>query len=270
MSDLSDRVNRALAAINHQRKQLESLEILSLSSTIPAWKSRTIRILKPYLVTEELQIIQSVNGSSWPNEKKLLSSALREIEQGLVAMPEHYLASPDPLNEATSAGPPHAVSIDEENSDGSTVADINVFVVHGHDTLAKLELARTLEKLNLTAIVLHEQANEGKTVIEKFERNASRVAFAVILLTPDDAGYPAGKPEDVSPRARQNVLLELGYFLGALGRSRVCVLHKGQVEIPSDYLGVVYLQMDESGAWRFSLAKELKQAGLPIDLNALA
>ncbi len=135
--------------------------------------------------------------------------------------------------------------------------------------MAKIELARTLEKLKLDAIVLHEQPNEGKTVIEKFERDASKVSFAVVLLTPDDFGYPKGKPDEAKPRARQNVVLELGFFSGALGRSNVCVLYKGDLEIPSDYLGVVYVPMDDGGAWKFALARELRQANLPVDLNNL-
>ena len=236
---------------------------------MPAWRNRTNRILKPFLVSEELKILQSIHDVTYPGSRILLLKALEDIENGLMTMPEHYLVSSDQLNEASSTRSPQTASVDEGISERSADAGTNVFVVHGHDTLAKVELARTLEKLKLTAIVLHEQANEGKTVIEKFERDASRVSFAVILLTPDDAGYPAGKPDDVRPRARQNVLLELGYFSGVLGRSRVCALHKGDVEIPSDYLGVVYVPMDESGAWRFSLVKELKQAGLPVDLNSL-
>ena len=144
-----------------------------------------------------------------------------------------------------------------------------MFVVHGHDNLAKMELARTLERLKLRAVVLHEQPNEGKTVIEKFERDASKAAFAVVLLTPDDVGYPVGKPDDSKRRARQNVILELGYFSGSLGRANVCVLYKGEVDIPSDYIGVAYVQMDDAGSWRFTLAKELRQAGLQVDLNDL-
>jgi predicted nucleotide-binding protein len=145
-----------------------------------------------------------------------------------------------------------------------------IFVVHGHDSEAKIELARTIEKLKLIAVILHEQPNEGKTIIEKFERDASQVSFAVVLLTPDDIGYPKSNPDSMKPRARQNVILELGFFTGALGRSNVCVLYKGDVEIPSDYMGVTYIPMDDGGAWRFALGKELRQANLTVDLNDLS
>lgn len=141
-----------------------------------------------------------------------------------------------------------------------------MFVVHGHDDGAKETVARYLSKLDLEAVILHEQPNRGRTVIEKFEAHAD-VAFAVVLFTPDDVGHPAGRPEDAKPRARQNVVLELGFFMAALGREKVCVLYKSGVEVPSDYSGVLYHAMDEAGAWRFLLAREMQAAGLSVDLN---
>lgn len=143
-----------------------------------------------------------------------------------------------------------------------------VFIVHGHDETAKESAARFIEKLGLKAIILHEQSNAGRTIIEKFEAN-SNVAFALVLLTPDDIGAPKDKKDEAKPRARQNVILELGYFMGKLGRGRVCVLYKEGVEIPSDYQGVLYIPMDSADAWRMTLAKEIKEAGLPVDLNKL-
>lgn len=141
-----------------------------------------------------------------------------------------------------------------------------VFLVHGHDEEAKQSVARFLEKLHLEPVILQEQPNEGRTTIEKFEKNAD-VEYAIILLTPDDVGYPKNKPEEARSRARQNVILELGYFVGRLSRKRVCALCKGSVEIPSDYHGVLYLAMDDADGWRLKLAREIKQSGLSIDLN---
>ena len=142
----------------------------------------------------------------------------------------------------------------------------NVFVVHGHDDGLKETVARYLSKLKLNPVVLHEQPNQGRTIIEKFEKHAD-VDFAVVLFTPDDIGYPVDSPTQSKPRARQNVVLELGFFIGALGRHRVCVLHSGDIELPSDYSGVLYLPLDAGGAWRFLLAKEMKSSGMQIDLN---
>ena len=144
-----------------------------------------------------------------------------------------------------------------------------VFVVHGHDNEAKEGTARFLERIGLEPIILHEQASSGRTVIEKFENYSADIAFAVILLTPDDVGAAANAATHLNARARQNVILELGYFMGRLGRVRVCALHKSGVELPSDYQGVLYIEMDSSGAWRAKLAQELVQAKLPIDLNGL-
>ena len=144
----------------------------------------------------------------------------------------------------------------------------DIFIVHGHDEAAKHEVARVIEKLGLHPIILHEQADRGRTVIEKFEAHAV-VGFAVVLLTPDDMGYPMDKPSEAKPRARQNVVLELGYFSGILGRANVCALLKGDVEIPSDYAGVLYTPMDAAGAWKVTLAREINAAGIDVDLKKL-
>jgi predicted nucleotide-binding protein len=144
-----------------------------------------------------------------------------------------------------------------------------VFVVHGHDEEAKQSAARCLEKLELEAIILHEKPSQGRTIIEKFEDYAD-VGFAVVLLTPDDVGAARDDIGDLKPRARQNVIFELGFFIGKLGRKRVCALHKGDVEIPSDFAGVLWVPMDPGGAWRFTLGREMKAIGLGVDLNKLA
>ena len=142
-----------------------------------------------------------------------------------------------------------------------------VFVVHGHDDAARETAARFLEKLDLEPVILREQPNKGRTIIEKFEEIAADIRFAVVLLTPDDEGARAGKADDLKPRARQNVILELGFFLGRLGRERVCPLVKGDVETPSDYDGVVYTRLDDADGWKIKLFNELKAAGFDIDAN---
>lgn len=141
-----------------------------------------------------------------------------------------------------------------------------VFVIHGRDGEAKQTVARFLEKLSLKSVILHEQPNEGRTIIEKFEDYA-HVGFAVALLTPDDAGSLQDDKNNLKPRARQNVIFELGFFIGRLGREGVCVLTKGEVEIPSDYAGVVYIPLDNSDGWKMRLIKELKSAGFEVDAN---
>jgi predicted nucleotide-binding protein len=137
-----------------------------------------------------------------------------------------------------------------------------VFIVHGHDNEAKVEIARFLERIGFVPIILHEQASKNQTVIEKIESN-SDVGFAIVLLTPDDEGNKKG--DLPQPRARQNVVLELGYFVGHLRRERVCALMRGKVEIPSDFGGIVYETFDEFGGWKSKLAKELEAAKYVID-----
>jgi predicted nucleotide-binding protein len=142
-----------------------------------------------------------------------------------------------------------------------------VFIVHGHDIYAKSEMARTLERGGFEAIILHEQASAGKTVIEKIEDNTD-VAFAVVLYTPCDVGRAKeGKIDDERSRARQNVVFEHGYLIGKLGRERVCALVKDDIETPGDISGVVYITMNDAGAWKMELAKEIKNAGLQVDMN---
>ena len=140
-----------------------------------------------------------------------------------------------------------------------------VFLVHGHDERVKYSVARFLDKLNLEVIILHEQPNKGRTVIEKFEQH-SDVGFAVVLLTPDDIGSLAADSK-TQARARQNVILELGYFFGKLGRERVCAIHSGGVELPSDIHGIIYIPFDAGGGWRLELAKEVRAAGIDVDMN---
>lgn len=142
-----------------------------------------------------------------------------------------------------------------------------IFVVHGHDDGIREAVARLVERLGFEAIILKEQANQGRTIIEKIEAN-SDVGFAIVLLSPDDVGGKVGGAQ--APRARQNVLLELGYFIGKLGRSRVCALTTSNgMELPTDFAGVVWEPYDDAGGWKQTLARELQAVGFDIDWNKL-
>lgn len=142
-----------------------------------------------------------------------------------------------------------------------------IFLVHGHDDHIKEKVARFLEKNDFEAVILHEKASGGRTIIEKIEAH-SDVGFAIILLTPDDVGK--AKNEDVlQSRARQNVVLELGYFMGKLGRNKVCAFKSNELEIPTDFSGVIWNQLDNAGAWKHILSKELSEAGYDLDSNKL-
>jgi predicted nucleotide-binding protein len=182
------------------------------------------------------------------NQLKIMESCIEQLETE--------------IDLASSVGhQPHGRVIDLQASN-------RVFVVHGHDHGHKEALARFLEKVGLEPIILHEKPNAGRTIIEKFSDYAD-VHFAVVLLTADDEGRARDDPNQLRPRARQNVILELGYFLGKLGRPRVCALYESGVDIPSDYQGVLFVPLDAQEKWRVDLVRELKAAGFEVDANKI-
>ncbi|MBE9525728.1 MAG: nucleotide-binding protein [Proteobacteria bacterium] len=141
-----------------------------------------------------------------------------------------------------------------------------VFIVHGRDNEAKQEVSRFIEKLGLKAIILHEQASAGMTIIEKIEHYSNDADFALVLYTACDLGQ--GIHESNTPpkhRARQNVVFEHGYLMAKLGRENVCSLVKGDIETPNDISGVVYVNLDQLGAWKNEVTKELKSCGYEIN-----
>lgn len=160
----------------------------------------------------------------------------------------------------------HGNHIDLLNQVESENGPSEIFLVHGRDSGAKEMVARFLEKMNLKPVILAEQINVGKTIIEKFEYHAN-VGFAIVLMTPDDIASILEEEGNLYFRARQNVIFELGFFVGKLGRQRVCALIKGDVEIPSDYSGVVYIELDPQEGWKLKLIHELKFAGFSVDAN---
>ena len=144
----------------------------------------------------------------------------------------------------------------------------NVFIVHGHDEEMILKVEQVITKLGLSPIILHNQVNAGNTIIEKFEANSSSAQFAIILLTADDEGKDKTESE-LHFRARQNVILEMGYFMGKLGRKKVFPLLGIGVEKPSDLDGIVYVPIDSNDIWKYELVKELKACGYNVDANKL-
>ncbi len=137
-----------------------------------------------------------------------------------------------------------------------------VFIVHGHDDLSKLEMADFIEGLDLQPIILHMQASSGRTIIEKIE-HYSNVGFGIVLYTPCDVGSKAGALNG-SYRARQNVVFEHGYLIGKLGRPRVAAVVKDTVETPNDIGGVVYVALDAQGHWKEELKKEMRSVGYQV------
>jgi predicted nucleotide-binding protein len=155
----------------------------------------------------------------------------------------------------------------QSDKESNNENDKNIFIVHGHNTEILESVARLIEKIDLFPIILNEMPNEGKTIIEKFEKYTN-VNFAIIILADDDFGKSKLDGE-MNDRARQNVILELGYFIGKLGRERVLPLYLENVELPSDIHGLLYVPIDKLNNWRYSVVKELKHSGYKIDANKL-
>lgn len=164
-----------------------------------------------------------------------------------------------PLCEVENQDPINQVKVDMNNK--------KVFIVHGHDSGLKNEVARFITNMGYEPIILHEQPNKGKTIIEKIEA-FSNVCYAIILYTPCDKGATADS-QNLQPRARQNVVFEHGFLIGTLGRNKVCALIKNEVEKPGDVDGIVYVTYDDRGAWKKDIAKEFKDLGMEFNMDAL-
>lgn len=153
--------------------------------------------------------------------------------------------------------------IESTHFENTQINTNKVFIVHGHDDGLKNQIARLLEKQGIEPIILHEQVNAGKTIIEKIEYYGNDVGAALILFTPDDEGK-AKSDSELKNRARQNVVLETGYFLGHLGRDRIItIVSDDTLELPGDLQGVVYTNK----SWELIIMKELKSMGFNIDME---
>lgn len=156
---------------------------------------------------------------------------------------------------------------DDENTpkNDSKINNNKVFIVHGHNGEIKYKTAELLRKLGIEPIILHDQPNSCRTIIEKIEDFGSEASAAIILFTPDDVGKAVSEDEPKS-RGRQNVVFEAGYFMGLLGRNNTILIKSdNSIELPGDLDGIVY----SDSANEFMIAKELKSMGFDIDLNKI-
>lgn len=186
-----------------------------------------------------------------------------EFQKGLNAAKVQLLAISEDVTKHFEDGNKPVVS-----SKSLSMVNKKVFIVHGHDESLRVKMEATLIKLGFEPIVLRKQPNRLRTIIEKFEDYAD-VGFAVILLTADDVGCDKNKLDDKKFRARQNVVLEMGYFIAKLGRGRVMAVRDPDIEDPGDIAGVVYTDSSNDSQWQMELVRELKAAGYEVDMNKL-
>ncbi|MFM0649845.1 nucleotide-binding protein [Paraburkholderia bryophila] len=270
-----DAARRGIERLNERINELRAFDVNTLpSGNSPALTALSAAIqdtlgrclgedtsaYRRFASAATLQLRVIMVSDNYPQRHHYVEAARQNIEQSIVLLQEAQRVLREDLADAQH----EVLSISESAAPEAPALSQRVFVVHGHDEGARETVARFLEKIGFEPIILHEQASQNRTVIEKIEAYHD-VGFAVVLLTPDDEGsVKGGKPE---PRARQNVLLELGYFMGRLGRGNVCALKRGEVEIPSDFAGVVWVAMDAGNGWKQTLGQELQAAGHEVDWN---
>lgn len=201
-----------------------------------------------------------------PNISSEESDSIKEILKGILLDKRYVVDITDKLLEEAQ----NLLDTTAElgNKIPATYSNHKVFIVHGRDHNLLTQVENVLMKLGLDPIVLQEQANNGKTIIEKIEE-CTDVGFGIVLYTPCDEGRLKSEGGELKPRARQNVVLEHGYLMAKLGRERVCCLVSDDVEFPSDIQGVVYTSAKNVGQWKYEIAKELKAAGFSIDTSKL-
>jgi len=268
-SKLQERIQKGLEIKQVQINTIDALD--AAKNEYSKWNSFNTELLKRIFTTEELAdeysrwIGAAMISMRPPSVGERIADFYKDIDQKIHRI-DSIIERLEliPLNNTTS---PTAFSTEITRPSAKTK---KVFVVHGHDEIAKTNLEVFLHEIGLEPVVLHRQADEGQTVIEKFEKH-SDVGYAFILLTPDEVAYiksDDSKNDDERKkefRARANVIFEFGYFVGKLGRSRVCCLYTGDVSLPSDVSGMIYKKFTSNiEEVAYSIIKDLKASGYEI------
>lgn len=269
-SKLQERIQKGLAIKQININSLEALE--DAKNECSKWNSFNTELLKRIFSTDELAEEYSqwigigVIAMRTPSLGEKIADLYKDIDKKIHRI-DSIIERLEliPLTKSAST-----TTTQESGLALSPAKNKKVFVVHGHDEIAKTNLEVFLHEIGLMPIVLHRQADEGLTIIEKFEKH-SDVSYAFILLTPDEISYLiADERKDDNQRrkefrARPNVIFEFGYFVGRLGRSRVCCLYTGDVSLPSDVNGMIYKKFTNSiEEVAYSIIKDLKASGYAI------
>lgn len=228
-----------------------------------AWKTRVLNVAKAVGSAESPAVHLATTGAGIKTKGNYIAEFDRSLSSLKMALDMLLAAATDDSFGELRQDPSHSNSPTLSNK---------VFVVHGHDNALKTDVERFLHQIGLEPVVLHRQPDQGQTIIEKFEQH-SDVGFAFVLLTCDEYAYTADQRSRsdsdrvVEARARPNAIFEFGYFVGRLGRRRVCCLYKGDVAIPSDLSGLLHKKIDNSiDSQAYAIMQELKSAGYTLTL----
>lgn len=250
--------------VSQTERQYNAEEIGNFEKEYKKWSSYNNELLKQSFDIPENEYQQEYNQTGilfWTGAEDVMKEYHDSINRKITFLEE--------MIERVSLLPKAESSKDNTNeSHQAQIKSNKVFIVHGHDGEAREETENLVRQLGLEPVVLFKKPNKGDTIIEKLFRESKDAAFAIVLYTKCDEGK-AVEESDLKPRARQNVVFEHGLMCGLLGRDKVVALVEQDIEVPGDLNGVVYIPLDANKRWHFDVVKEMKAAGLDIDLNKL-
>ena len=134
----------------------------------------------------------------------------------------------------------------------------NVFIVYGRDENLLNEVKLLVTQLGLKPILISNEPDKGRSIFGKIKDSVNKCCYSIVLWTPDDVGSLATETEKIQFRARENVLIELGYVVAKLGEENVTIIKKGNPNIPTDIQGLALILREES-EWKNHLYKNLKE-----------
>ena len=252
-----DRIELGLAMLNHPIQSESDFRNLEAQKIL--WHKYNGQMLEKVFTDELVSQDYSHQGPSIGVWSQTLQELVQDLQQDIDKYILRLRSILDRLDLFDESSP--SVAISTESSEPPTRGKA-VFIVHGHGRYEH-EVARAISDIGSTPIILQEQLHEGSaSLLAKLSREGERCGYAIVIYTGDDVGKAADSSDELRPRARENVVLELGYFLGLLGHQSVTVLHDAGVDFPSDFSGIGYYPLDSEGGWKAKIQGELRRAGI--------
>ena len=252
-----------LGYVSQEERQYNKQEIEAFKKEYKKWTSYNSELLK-----QAFDIPENEYKREYDDAGEIILVGHEDVMEEYHKKINRKIAALERLIDQLPLLPKSNVSKTPSYKESDVSKSKKVFIVHGHDDNTRNEVELLVSQLGFDPVVLFKKPNMGSTIIEKLFRELREVAFAIVLYTRCDEGK-AVEESDLKPRARQNVVFEHGLMCGLLGRERVIALVEEGVKIPGDLSGVVYITLDKAKRWQFDVAKEMKAAGLPVDLNKL-